>query len=143
MLDQELHFLLLRAFHHSNRHVQQQIAKETGLCPGQPKILEYLLEHDGCIARDICRACVLDKSTMTSLLARMEKQNLIQKIESGDDRRAVHIYLTETGRTLVRKVKTACAKVDETALRGISPENRDVFLETLKQITANLEGGGA
>ena len=54
MLDQELHFLLLRAFHHSNRLITQQIAV-LGLYPGQPKILEYLLEHDGCIARDICR----------------------------------------------------------------------------------------
>ena len=45
MLDQELHFLLLRAFHHSNRLITQQIAV-LGLYPGQPKILEYLLEHE-------------------------------------------------------------------------------------------------
>lgn len=142
MLEKELHFLLLRAFHHSNRRVQQ-IAAEAGLCPGQPKILEYLLEHDGCIARDICSGCVLDKSTMTSLLARMEKQGLVRKEESGDDRRAVHIYMTEKGRTLAERIKLGCLHLDETALQGISQEERELIFRLLKQMIENLEGGGA
>ncbi len=140
MLEKELHYLLLRAFHHSNRLLQQQIAKETGLYPGQPKILEYLQEHDGCIARDICDGCVLDKSTMTSLLARMEKQELIRKEERDDDRRAVRIYMTEEGREKLKRIKPICFETDETALRGIPQEEREAFLRTLKQITANLEG---
>lgn len=140
MLDQELHFLLLRAFHHSNRRVQMGAA-ELGLYPGQPKILEYLLEHDGCIARDICRGCVLDKSTMTSLLGRMEKQGLIGRTESSDDKRAVHVYMTEKGREYAARIKAFCRAVDETALKGIPQTDREVFLRTLKQITENLEGG--
>lgn len=142
MLEKELHFLLLRAFHHSDRGVKQ-IAAEAGLCPGQPKILEYLLEHDGCIARDICSGCVLDKSTMTSLLARMEKQGLVRKEESGDDRRAVHIYMTEKGRTLAERIKLGCLRLDETALQGISQEERELIFRLLKQMIENLEGGGA
>ncbi len=140
MIDREVHYLLLRAFHHSNRRVHQQTAK-LGLCPGQPKILEYLMEHDGCIARDICRGCVLDKSTMTSLLARMEKQQLIRKEESGDDRRAVRIFLTEQGKACGIRIKELCGKVDTAALRGISQADREVFLRVLQQITENLEGG--
>lgn len=115
-----------------------------GLCPGQPKILEYLLEHDGCIARDICSGCVLDKSTMTSLLARMEKQGLVRKEESGDDRRAVHIYMTEKGRTLAERIKLGCLRLDETALQGISQEELGTdHSRLLKQMIENLEGGGA
>lgn len=140
MMDQELHFLLLRAFHHSNRRVQQGAA-EMGLYPGQPKILEYLLEHDGCIARDICRGCVLDKSTMTSLLGRMEKQGLIDRTESSGDKRAVHVYMTEKGRKYAAGIKTFCQAVDETALQGVSQADREVLLRTLEQISVNLEAG--
>lgn len=99
------------------------------------------MEHDGCIARDICRGCVLDKSTMTSLLARMEKQQLIRKEESGDDRRAVRIFLTEQGKACGIRIKELCGKVDTAALRGISQADREVFLRVLQQITENLEGG--
>lgn len=138
MLDQELHFMLLRAFHHSNRRVQQNAA-ENGLYPGQPKILEYLIENDGCIARDICQGCVLDKSTMTSLLARMEKQGLIMRKESAGDRRAQHIYMTRKGREVAETIKAACIRIDEAALAGIPQADREVFLLTLKQIIRNLE----
>ncbi len=79
MLSEELHYLLLRAFHHSNKAIVQKIP-ELDLFPGQPKILEYLLEHNSSIAKEICEGCVLDKSTIANLLPRMEKQELSCKI---------------------------------------------------------------
>ena len=47
MLNQELHYLLMVGYNLSNRAITSRIAG-TGLLPGQPKILEYLMEHDGC-----------------------------------------------------------------------------------------------
>lgn len=69
MLEEELHFQLLRSFHFSNRAIVAQTSR-LQLMPGQPKILLYLLEHDGAMAKEITEGCVLDKSTVTSLLAR-------------------------------------------------------------------------
>ena len=56
MLEQELHYLLMRAFHASNREVLAQV-RETGLLPGQPKVLEYLDEHDGCTQKQLGEGC--------------------------------------------------------------------------------------
>lgn len=91
MLNEELHVLLLRAFHHCNKRIVQRTSR-LPLLPGQPKILEYVEENNGCIAKDICRGCVLDKSTMTSLLTRMEREGLLVKSGSPADRRAYHIF---------------------------------------------------
>ena len=104
MLNNELHFLLLKAFNHSNNLIIQQVY-DLDLLPGQPKILEYLLEHDGTIAKNISRDHVLDKSTITSLLTRMEKQNLIVRKNQINDKRAYSIYLTEKGKESAQKVK--------------------------------------
>ena len=41
MLEEELHYLLMRAFHVSNREVVARV-RQDGLLPGQPKVLEYL-----------------------------------------------------------------------------------------------------
>ena len=94
MLSGELHFLLLKSFHHSNKNIVQKISS-LKLLPGQPKILEYLLEHNGSIAKDISNYCVLDKSTITSLLVRMEKDGLIMRKTHSTDKRSAYIYLTE------------------------------------------------
>ena len=138
MLDQEVHFLLLRAFHYSHKCIAKQ-TQELGLCPGQPKILEYLLENDGCIAREICKGCVLDKSTMTSLLTRMESQGLIFKEESRQDKRAVHIRLTEKGRTMAEAAKVIFQEADAKTLQGISVEERQTLTRLLQTVILNLE----
>lgn len=66
----DLHYLLLLGFNRSNKAIVSKTSLE-GLMPGQPKILEFLLEHDGCTQKEISNGCVLDKSTVTSLLSRM------------------------------------------------------------------------
>ena len=94
-MDQEaLHILLLIGFHRSNREIGRCI-KQEGLMPGQPKILEYLWFHDGAGQKEIGQECIIDKSTVTSLLKRMEKLELIRKETRLDDQRGVSIFLTE------------------------------------------------
>lgn len=84
-MDQEaLHILLLIGFHRSNREISRYI-KQEGLMPGQPKILEYLWFHDGASQKEIGQECIIDKSTVTSLLKRMEKLELIRKEPRPDD----------------------------------------------------------
>lgn len=138
MLNEELHVLLLRAFHHCNKRIVQRTSR-LPLLPGQPKILEYVKENNGCIAKDICRGCVLDKSTMTSLLARMEREGLLVKSGSPADRRAYHIFLTPKGEQAAREVKRIFSETDEKAFQGISASERADFLSTLNKIIANLE----
>ena len=138
MLDQEAHFLLLRAFHHSHKYITKR-TQELGLFPGQPKILEYLLEHEGCIARDICEDCVLDKSTMTSLLTRMERQGLVAREESSADRRATFLHLTEQGRDMALAVKTIFRAADDQALQGVPEEERQTLIRLLHTVISNLE----
>ena len=44
-MKKDLHYMLLVAFNRSNKVITRQIL-EKGLMPGQPKILEFLLEND-------------------------------------------------------------------------------------------------
>lgn len=137
MLNEELHFLLLKSFHHSNKEIVQQILS-LGMLPGQPKILEYLLEHDGAIAKEISSACVIDKSTITGLINRMEKRGLIYKKNHHLDRRACHIYLTEKGIEFGHQVKKVCLDVDKKALQGISEKEQYQLLQLLNKVISNL-----
>lgn len=138
MLDNELHFLLLRCFHYSQKMIVQQTS-QINLFPGQPKILECLYEKDGQTPKEIGQKCVLDKSTMTSLIQKMEKQDLIYKQSHLSDKRSIQIFLTTKGKQKAQEVKDICHKVDELALSHLSFKQQHEIIQCLQQILSNFE----
>ena len=112
--------------------------RKKGLKPGQPKVLEFLLENDGCTQKEIGRGCVLDKSTVTGLLFRMAEAGLLIREEGEADRRESRIRLTARGKELAHEVKAICHSVDEKAWTGVPAGEREAFLRVLVQIGRNL-----
>lgn len=139
ILDDELHFLLLRAFHHSNRRIDEAI-RRIGLLPGQPKILECLAERDGRTAKEICAECILDKSTMTGLLTRMEDRGLVRREAHETDRRSYRVFLTASGRDYARRIAAITAAIDATATAtaGMTARERSALQNGLLTVIANL-----
>ena len=138
MINDELHFLLLKAFNVSSRSIQAQTG-ELGLTPGQPKVLEYLLEHDGSQARDICRGFAIDKSTMASLLPRMEKAGLVRREASEKDRRASLVWLTDKGREQALIAKQIILAVDAELTEGVAPEDLAACARVLSAIASHAD----
>lgn len=60
------------------RKLLERVAEE-GLSSGQPKVLEFLLEHDGCMQKEIAHACSVEAASVTSLLNKMERDGLVQR----------------------------------------------------------------
>ena len=135
---QELHYLLLVAGNYSNKAIVKRMRSQN-LMPGQPKILDFLLDHDKCTQKEISKGCVLDKSTVTSLLSRMEKTNLIRKIPCMEDRRNSIVTLTEEGFQKALHVRKICHSVDTQAWEGISEAEKHITIQTLLHIIMNLE----
>ncbi len=138
MNHRDLHYLLLLGHQRTTKRIAAQTRKE-GLMPGQPKILEFLLEHDQCNQKEIALGCALDKSTVTSLLGRMAEEDLVVRVTSEGDRRLSLVGLTEKGRKYAVRVRDICAAVDEYAWRDIAPEDRETFLRVFRQLLDNLE----
>lgn len=140
MLDSELHFLLIRCFYANNRLLAQKTAAaQLDLLPGQPKILECLWEQDGETPKSIGCRCSLDKSTVTGLLNKMEQQGLIVRTAHSEDKRSVRIFLTTLGREKAEAIKKVGWAVDEAALAGLSPQERDTLLGLLNRVLVSLE----
>lgn len=141
MDEEALHILLLLGFHRSNREIGRRIKRE-GLMPGQPKILEYLWFHDGASQKDISRECIIDKSTVTSLLKRMEKLNLIRKETRPEDQRGMAIFLTKTGWEKAKRIRQVIYGIDDEMWQGIEPEARQQFMATFHRIMENEKKWG-
>lgn len=136
-----IHHQLLEAFSHSNRAMLER-TRRLGLKPGQPKVLEFVIQHEGCTQREIARACVMDKSTATGILARMEEEGLIERHASPDDRRIASVHLTEAGRAAATRVLAICDEVDAIAWKGMDAQERRTLTRLLGRVIANLSEEG-
>ena len=137
---------LLVAFSHSNRAMQAR-TRSRGLMPGQPKVLEHLVAHDGCTQRDIARACVMDKSTVTSVLSRMEEAGLVERLPKPGDKRAAAVFLTTQGRAAAQSVLSCRDEANAIGWQGFTPDERTCLSALLARVIENFsaaeEAGGA
>ena len=99
-MQETFHYLLLSS-HLTLQKLIMQALEDTGLTSGQPKILDYLREHDGCIQKDLADACHVDAATIVGLLNRMESGGLLSRRQQDGNRRSFFVYLTDKGLSLI------------------------------------------
>jgi len=73
--------------------------QEMGLSGSEAIVLAYLLSDSGCAPANIRHAVGLHRSTLSSMLDRLEHKKLIRRKRSAWDGRRLEIDLTHTGRT--------------------------------------------
>src|SRR5512147_2339604 len=99
-------FLLSRATWAMNNSVNRML-RESGLADisvAYFAVLQTLWESDGISITDLGERVQLEKSTMTSLIDRMESAGLVRRDDHPTDRRAYRICITLRGRELEEKL---------------------------------------
>ncbi|MCI8634091.1 MAG: MarR family transcriptional regulator [Eubacterium sp.] len=138
-MEKSLHYLLM-ADHLLIQKAFLAAIKETGLTPGQPKILDYLLYHDGAVQKEIASACHIEPATITSVLFGMEKKGFILRKNLNGNRRSIYIYLTDKGRSLAKQVESAFRIIEEKALLDFSKDEKEMFTAFLMRMSQNIQG---
>lgn len=111
--------------------------KDTGLTLGQPKVLDYLKEHDGASQKEIAAGCLIEAGSLTSILNRMEEKDLIERKMLNGNRRTFHIFMTESGKNQ-KLVEEAFKKIEKTALMVFPKKSRSSFMDIFCRIYRNL-----
>lgn len=104
----------------------------------QGRILFVLWKEDGIPISELARKTGLAKTTLTSMLDRMEQRELIERIYPPADRRTVKIRLTERARGLQEHYEQVSDEMNQIFYKGFRDE--EIFaLETgLRKVLANL-----
>ncbi|MFA7274528.1 MAG: MarR family transcriptional regulator [Crocinitomicaceae bacterium] len=93
--------------------------KKMGLTYPQYLVMMVLWEKDAVSVNQIVEQLMLDTNTLSPLLKRMEKMELIKRNRSTEDERCVHIGLTQKGREL----KKTAVPIPEQLLQNLLTEN--------------------
>ncbi|EMY78338.1 MarR family protein [Leptospira weilii serovar Ranarum str. ICFT] len=112
------------------------------ITPEEWIILNRLWETDGLTQNEISQKTIKDKTTVTRFLSKMEKDGLIRRKSSNEDRRVNHVQLSTKGKKLKNQLIPIAQELLEAATEKISPEHLLVTIETLKQIELNLSNQG-
>ena len=136
-MQETLHYLLM-SDHLMIQKALVSSVRDTGLTPGQPKILDYLLRHDGAIQKEIAIFCHIEPASLTFLLNGMEKKGYIERKNLGSNRRSYHIYLTETGREYANRLNQEFERIEAEALKGFSGEEAAQLQTLLGRVYDNM-----
>ena len=88
--------------------IQKQLmerVKEIGLTSGQPKVFDYLIDHDGASQKEIAKACLIEAGSLTSILNRMEEKGYVEGRIVNGNRRTFCIFLTNQEKKQAYEVK--------------------------------------
>ncbi len=140
-MDQTLHYLLM-ADHLLFQKALLTDIKDTGLTSGQPKVLDYLLSHDGAVQKEIAEACHIEPATITSVLAGMEACGLIERKNMNGNRRSLYVYLTDKGRCHAEQVRSKFEMIEAKALSGLSKDESEQLISLLTRLNENVSGKG-
>lgn len=104
----------------------------------QSRILFTLWTEDNITISELSKRTALAKTTLTSMLDRLESQGLINRIYSPNDRRSVKITVSDKTRSLEHHYEKARLAMKDINFKGFSPEEIDDLVQKLIRVLNNL-----
>ena len=116
--------------------------KELGIqiTPIQGTIILGIAHHEEELCqKEIEQFVSCNKSTLSTILDTMEKNELIKRTPSSFDTRKKVITLTEKSKQLVTQIELDRKKTDALLMQGLTEEEQSLLLTSLRKILQNLE----
>ena len=105
----------------------------------QGRILYVLWEHEKLSLSDVGKYTSLAKTTLTSMIDRMEESGLVRRTPDKEDRRQVFISITEKAKKFRKKYDKISEEMNGIFYRGFGSEEIARLEKMLERIIANLE----
>ena len=145
-MQESLHYWLM-ANHLTVQKTLVARIKDTRLTPGQPKILDYLKNHDGAVQKEIAAGCHIEPASVTTILNGMEEKGYVRRQTSPENRKYIHIFLTEKGKHYVKRLEKEFAEIELAALQNFTKTEQKELMRSMEKLYENLlnirEAGGA
>jgi DNA-binding MarR family transcriptional regulator len=111
------------AYHALGRRLQIA-TREHGLGVSEAMVLAYLLRQPGCAAAVVRHALGLHRSTLSTVLDRLERRSLIRRPRSSYDGRRLEIDLTVAGRIAAGIAESVIQDAEAELAEFTSPTQR-------------------
>ena len=140
-MEYQVGFLLSRATWAMNNFVNRMLRESelTDISVAYFAVLHALWENNGMSISELGEKAQLEKSTMTSLIDRMEGAGLLRREDHPTDRRAYRICLTARGKEVEKKLDQVVNRAYQHLTKGIAEKDLQKSIEICKQLVQNAE----
>ena len=111
-----------------------------------PKNLSYsqvlaiiIIPDDGIEMSELARALGLENSTVTRLIARLERNNYVTRKKSEADRRSINVFLDQKGSMLQTDIEKKIDKIGNQIFLKNNQVEKELFLENLSLFQWSLK----
>lgn len=118
------------------RHHQNEIRKKYKISANEMEIILYINEHGPQRMKSVGERFKIKFSTLTSLVDKIERLNLVKRVNSKEDRRSILVTITKKGKRMLdeynAQIKLLAEKISEIA----AGEHLPSLVETLEKATS-------
>ena len=115
-----------------------QKANLTELNPAQGRIMFVLWQEDNISIHELSKRTLLSKSTLTSMLDRLEQSGFIKRVPSRTDRREILIQLTNKDKNFQAKYVEVSKDMIMIYYNNFTEQEINIFEKYLERILDNL-----
>ena len=129
---------LIMQFYEKLSSWEETVAEQVGLTPRQCHAVSELGEAGKIRMKLLSERLGVTTGTMTIMADRLQKLNLIQRVEDLKDRRAFNIELTEKGREIYRSHMRHHRQLGNELFASLSPREAHTFLSLFEKIVQGI-----
>lgn len=132
-------FLISKIHHLSGRIFAKKLREyQVEINPAQGRIMFVLWQKDGISISELAKKTSLGKSTLTSMLDRLEEMGYVTRTRSEEDRRSVLIKRTEKDESWQEVYAQVSQDMGRLYYDGFSESEIDEFEQYLRRLLDNL-----
>jgi DNA-binding MarR family transcriptional regulator len=102
-------------------------------------LLEPLVEGDDARIGELAEAAGITASTATRILDALERREIVSRVRADNDRRAVAVRLTPTGRNVLRRHRSWVQERERELYASLRPQERALAPELLRKLAGLVD----
>lgn len=132
-----IHHVIYYKMLHSS--IEDDFPKIKGVTPLEMGVLRVLFESPGAMLREISDKLAVPKSTLTSVIDRLERRGYVFRVIGKKDRRSFEIHLTDDGKAAQKQhIESEQALYKKVAGALDSPEEVTELISLLEKIAGRF-----
>ncbi len=130
---------LLRKLMQASAHYNKQLNKKHNVSASQLATLRALLYDGPMPPSQIARLIMVNSSTVTGVIDRLEKKGLVARLRNDPDRRIIRVELTDEGRALAEKAPPPVQVKIIKGMRKLDVPEREQIMEGLAKLAEMID----
>jgi DNA-binding MarR family transcriptional regulator len=119
----------------------QKLLKVSGLTISQLLVIKAIEKLERPTPSSVAREILLSQGTVTNLVDRMEKKGLLQRVKAQDDKRSVHLVITDEGKQRYADAPELLQAEFLNKYRKLESWEQSMLLGAMERVASMMDGG--